>query len=191
MAVLAALLAGKSLNDPEVQKQLADFQRARNQRVAAAANAPNPLGSPKKPELDEETKAEIKRVAQELGADPGYVESLARDPATGWKADSGTVEEARVAIRLEQKGRLQDPVRDPSGGADFIEHKGAGQRWDVKSFRASNFDLGTSVDKVGRELEALHNVILNTGYLSPDQVAELQQAVIERNWSGRVVFAAP
>ena len=45
-----------------------------------------------------------------------------------------------------------------------------------------------SLPGVGRKTA---NVILNTAYLSPEQVAELQQAVIERNWSGRVVLATP
>jgi hypothetical protein len=189
MAVLAALLAGKTLNDPEVQKQLADFQRARNQRAVAAANAPNPLGSPKKPELDEETKAEIRRVADDLGVDPAYLESLARDPSKGWTANRSTIEEARVAVRLQQEGRLQDPVRDPSGGAEFIEDKGAGQSWDVKSFRRDNFDLSASLVNVGRELVGGNDVILDTAHLSSEQITELQQAVNARGWAGRVIFA--
>jgi uncharacterized protein YukE len=190
MAVLAALLAGKSLNDPEVQKQLADFQRARNQRAVAAANAPNPLGSPKKPELDEETKAKVRRAAEDLGVDPQYMESLARDPAKGWIVTDNTIEEARLAVRLEQEGRLQEPVRDPTGGAEFIEDKGAGQGWDVKSFRRDNFNLTGSLDRVQGELELGQNVIVDTAHLAPDQVTELWRAILDRGWSGRVIFAS-
>ena len=186
-AALAALAAMRSLNDPQAREKLAELQRQRARRIVQeqtpAASAMPPLPP------DEEDK--IKRAAAEVGVSRERLEALARDPSHGWNMTENSIEEARIAARLENSGRLKDLVRDPTGASEFIEDGGAGARWDVKSFRAEGFDKDYIMSKISEEVGNGENVIINEAHLTPMQVTGLRQAVAARGWAEKVIFATP
>jgi hypothetical protein len=168
----------------DAQQRLEDFRRQQKRKAVAVAlaGAPNPPPDPK----DEK---EIERSVRELGVDKARFESLARDPAIGWRIDESTIAEARIALRLEGKGQLHDVVRSPDPAVDLIEDGGAGQSWDVKSYRADGFDLTRTLAAINDELQAGHRVIINTAHLSRAQVIQLEKFVDLQPWGGRILFA--
>lgn len=194
LVVLGGLLAlwalsqaqtGGSNGGSNTPRNQEDLHRQQKQKAVSQALA----GAPKPP-LRPEDENEIERNARELNVDRARFESLARDPGSGWKIDRGSIEEARIAIRLERSGQLHDVVRSPDPQADFIEDGGAGRDWDVKSPRAFNFDAKVTMNDIGTELGAGNNVVINTTYLDADQASEIQQAVNARGWSGRVILTS-
>jgi hypothetical protein len=98
-----------------------------------------------------------------------------------------------VGLRLEQQGKLHAIIRSPDPRAEFIEDGGSGTRWDVKSFRSlvggrPAFRLQRAVLRIEEELEEGNNVIVNTAYLSPDDLTALRTAIHGRGWSSRVLY---
>ena len=170
-------------NDPEVQKRLQERAKERLRREVQ-----DRLDSAPKPELDEATKAKIRTNAEELGVDPARFESLARDPAHGYTVSANSIEEARMAVKAEQAGLLNNVVRSPNPEADFLEDGGAGQPWDVKTFRADTFDLESSSAQIRQELVQGNNVMLNTRYMTSGQVDALSFRADTEGWLSRFIF---
>jgi WXG100 family type VII secretion target len=182
---LAAAGAAAGLRDGLRAITRTEFDRQRKQKAVSQA-----LTAAPRPPLRPEDEERIRRNAEDLNVDPARFESLARDPANGGRVDQNSIEEARLAIRLERSGQLTDVVRSPDPQVDLVEDGGAGQSWDVKSFRRDNFDSGTTIKTIGQEIDAGHHVIINTAHLEPAQVAEIQRLVGARGWSGQVIFAS-
>ncbi|WP_127111685.1 hypothetical protein [Shimia sediminis] len=120
-------------------------------------------------------------------------EALAADPARGGVINEKGEQERRIGLGAEQDGLLPGPiVRDPSGGAEFIDADG--QAWDVKGFRSDfpaktgGFDVEKDVAKVERELASGHNVIIDTENLSEADLAALRIEIERRGISERVVY---
>jgi WXG100 family type VII secretion target len=183
LAALLAMLAAAA--GPNFARTLEEYRREQKRKAVSQALVAAP-----RPPLRPEDEDQIQRSARELQVDRARFEQLARDPAEGGKVDEGSIEEARIAIRLERSGQLSDVVRSPQPETDFLEDGGAGQGWDVKSFRSSRFSLDQTLQSVDGELGQGHNVIINTAHLDSTQVAEVQQAIQMRGWSGRVIFAS-
>lgn len=182
LLTLTALLSGSSGISQALQEE---FRRQRKRREVAGL-----LAQPKPPFNDDE-REKVRRGADELGIDRERFELLGRDPAHGWRTTDNAIEEARIGIRLERSGRLRDVVRSPDRETDLIEDGGAGARWDVKSFRSQSFDLEQAVNEIELELKVGDNVIVNTAYLRPQQLAQIRQAVTERGWADRVIYGSP
>ena len=121
------------------------------------------------------------------------IKILARDPAQGGKVTPKTVREAEVAVSLEESGKVPGPIqRDPTGGADFID--GSGKPWDVKGFDSGHspaqggFDLATDAGAVDKSLTLGEDVMLDTGKMSPADIASMKAEGIKRGWGDRVKF---
>ena len=126
-----------------------------------------------------------------FGATRKRYDELSKDPAHNGKISPKSRNEARVGMKLEQDGKLPGPIkRDPSGGAEFIDAKGA--KWDVKSFdsrwppRKGGFSLTRDVQKIEQELLGGENVILDTQNLTAQHKAQLQQAIQSKSWGSRI-----
>jgi hypothetical protein len=184
LAALAAAAAAAGLAGGLNAITRAEFNRQQKQKAVSQALAAAP-----KPPLPPDQEEEVARNARELEIDPARFEALARDPAKGGEIDENSIEEARLAVRLERTGRLADVVRSPAPEADLIEDGGAGQTWDVKSFRSDTFDLGKAMTSTADELRDGNNVIVNTAHLDPGQVADIQRDVEAQGWSDRVIIA--
>jgi hypothetical protein len=195
-ALIAAMMAGRTVidilsklgldaGDPEVRAKLDVFRRGQRQKQVKASIA----GAPSPPPLKPEDEEKLRRLASELGVDPKRLEELARDPARGWRYDEATLEEARVAIRLERGGQVRDVVRDPRPEGDFIEDNGAGQRWDVKSYRPNDSPQEIAAD-IEQELAGGDtNVIVNEAHMTLEQIAQVRDLVAHQGWTDRVIYA--
>ncbi len=187
LLLLLALAMGKSLGDPVVQEKLRELRRGQARRSVAQTTSAAP-----QPPLKPEDEKDVVDSAREFGVDQRRVEALARDPAKGWKVDTSSVEEARVILRLEQRGAVRGAVRDPDPhGGDFIENGGSGKTWDVYSPRAANFNLDRAVGEMSRKLAQRNNVAVNVEHLSAEQLTELRLAVTQEGWADNVAFVAP
>jgi hypothetical protein len=120
---------------------------------------------------------------------------LARDPAHGGKTTPGSLREAEVAVSLEESGQVKGPIqRDPTGAADFID--ASGTEWDVKGPNSNvppaqgGFELATDVAKIDKSLALGENVMVDTGKMTPADVAALKAegAKPGHNWGDRVKF---
>jgi hypothetical protein len=190
-AVALTLAAARLLSqlgaasDPDTLRRLEELRRRQRQKQVASAIAGAPQPSP-----PQDREREIERNARELRVDPARFEALARDPGKGWNVDANGIEEARIAIRLERSGQLTDVVRSPDPRADLIEDGGAGQSWDVKSYRAGDFAIDRIVADIADEIRSGCSVIVNTSHLDTGQVVQVRQAVSARPWAGRVIFTS-
>ncbi len=83
-----------------------------------------------------------------------------------------------------------DPLQRGPKGSDAVD--GNGQTWDVKSFDSrfpgkGMFTLSGSLDSIQKELNSGSNVLVETRWMSLEDVQALQQAVLAHpDWSGRV-----
>jgi hypothetical protein len=173
------------LTDEELRQRLGELRRQQRQKaVRERLLEPRVWPAPRA-----EERAAMGRLARELSVSGPRVEMLARDPGIGWRVDADSIDEARVALRLERSRRLHGMVRDPDPhGGDFIEDLGAGRVWDVKSFRAATFDLEASLRDVEEELHKGEDVIICPAHLSHAQAGALHRGVIAGGWSDRVIF---
>ncbi|WP_390911318.1 hypothetical protein [Pseudosulfitobacter sp. SM2401] len=101
--------------------------------------------------------------------------------------------EREIGLGAEEFGLVPGPiVRDPTGAAEFIDANG--EAWDVKGFRSDfpassgGFEIGKAMDNVEKELNAGHNVIIDTGRLSVDDLSALRAEIERRGFSDRVVY---
>jgi hypothetical protein len=140
---------------------------------------------------------ETASIAIEFREDPGRVEELARDPDHGGGVRDHSLDEARIALAMERQGKLRDVVRDPRPGCgDLIEDDGAGQEWDVVSFPEEYFNKAdaeiTLHGKLERQVkdERMVKVIVNTAYLSPARLLEVERIVGERRWGDSVIYGS-
>ena len=140
---------------------------------------------------------ETESIAMEFREDPGRVEELARDPDHGGGVRDHSLDEARIALAMERQGKLRHVVRDPRPGCgDLIEDDGAGQEWDVVSFPEEYFNGAdaeiTLHGKLERQVkdERMVKVIVNTAYLSPARLREVEQIVEERRWWDNVIYGS-
>ena len=148
-----------------------------------------------RPELTSSARKDVASIAIELGEDPARVEELVRDPDHGGAVGRNSLDEARIALTMERKGRLREVVRDPRPGCgDLIEQDGAGQEWDVVSFRGNHFKNANVLRTLQEKLEDQRmddrrlKVIVNTEYLSADQVAKIKEIVAGHGWSSVVIY---
>ena len=87
--------------------------------------------------------------------------ALISDPYHGNKVTKGSILEGAVGLELETLGRLEKIIRDPSGGAEFIDAEGT--LWDVKAFRssvpgnASAFSLDKAMHEIKSEISKKNN----------------------------------
>ncbi len=149
----------------------------------------DPTGNIISTPIPEETGANIvatERTPEELGA-------LASDPAHGGATTPGAEREREIGLGAEQAGIVKGPIiRDPSGAAEFIDSDG--QAWDVKGFRSDfpvsrgGFEIDRAMNNVEKELRSGHNVIIDTGNLSEDDLGALQTEIERRGFSERVVY---
>ena len=177
------------LNDPKNADTLADLENA--ELIS------NPKIKAKRMAAIEERLEQIRKDNPQPTS-PGTaraarIEILARDPAQANKVTPKTVREAEVAVSLEETGQLQGPIRrDPTGGADFID--GSGQHWDNKGFNSNQpasqggFDLVADAGKVDHSLALGENVLLDTGMMTPADIAALKSEGLARGWGPRVIF---
>jgi len=110
---------------------------------------------------------------------------LAKDPDKP-AITPGTWMEAEVGLGLEKEGAVEGLIRSPHSGAEFVD--ASGQWWDVKAFRDFSFNLSKAMDKVAAEMRAGNNLMLDTRYLTADQLSALEQAIAEAGWSDRVLW---
>src|SRR5437016_3155931 len=129
-----------------------------------------------------------------MPSDELRLQDLARDPARGWQITPGSWAEAEVVLALEEAGALPGPIRrDPQANrGDFLD--GRGVSWDVKAFRSDTpprrggFRLADAIRKIENEFQRGQNVILDMRGLSLLHQAELQRAIVERNWGERILW---
>ena len=150
-----------------------------------------------RPELPSSDQDEVVSIAMDYGEAPARVEELARDPDHSGAATPNSFVEARIALAMEREGKLRDVVRDPRRDCgDLIEDDGAGQEWDVVSFRGARFQAGQVLRKMQDKLERqrkddrMMKVIVNTAYLSAGQVAEVKEIVAGHGWSTVVTYGS-
>ena len=149
----------------------------------------DPTGNIISTPIPEETSPNI--VATERT--PEELEALASDPAHGGAITPGAEREREIGLGAEQAGIVRGPItRDPSGAAEFIDSDG--QAWDVKGFRSDfpvsqgGFEIDRATNNVEKELRSGHNVIIDTGNLSEDDLGALQTEIERRGFSERVVY---
>jgi hypothetical protein len=129
------------------------------------------------------------RTAQEF-------EDLARDPDGGWLVTPKGAEERRIGLDLESRGVLQGPIRRDTvkGRAEFLDINNVA--WDIKGFKAADFDLARDLGKVRDELGKGENVILDLSDLTtkaPGEArskAEILREAVNNDpaMSGKVIF---
>ena len=119
------------------------------------------------------------------------LEELAKDPSQGGKITNKTRREAEVGLAMEDRGELAAPItRDPSGAAEFIDANG--QKWDVKGFNSqyapTGYNTPEALQKIQGEIAKGENVIVDTGKMSAQHVADLKRALEGAGLSGKVKF---
>ncbi len=131
----------------------------------------------------------FKRSAQEI-------EDLARDPDAAFTVtDKGRAERA-IGLDLESRGLLHGPIRRDTvaGRAEFLDINNVA--WDIKGFKASEFDLVTDFGKVRKELDKGENVILDLSDLAklgPGETVTKAQRLRDEvakhpDIAGRIIF---
>jgi uncharacterized protein YukE len=141
-------------------------------------------------------------------------EELAHDPAQGGRIKPKSSREADIGLALEERGDLPGPIRraeldntNPARQLDRGEFIDAnGQHWDMKSpadiYPAGRYEGqpmqpglrgrydGPEFERtIVMELSAGQNVVLDTFYLSPLSLADLERRVAGHpEWNGKVVF---
>lgn len=175
------------------QQWLSRGQQAFGITEATPLGTPPPPNDPrqKRDEYDEvlaqlRLRRKARQAAGDLGVDPARFERLAFDSDQG-KLTENSIVEARIGVRLEQRGQLSGIVRAPGGEGEFVD--ASGTHWDVKTPQGLNID--SQIETIDTQFGRSRNVIINTQNLTPAEVAQLQQEVATRGWSQRVLFVAP
>lgn len=124
------------------------------------------------------------------------MESLALDPAHSGSNRPIDIEkgqhEARVGLELEERGKLKNIVRDPTGKAEFIEDNG--QAWDMKSFNSNykpnkgGFRLDKAMNTINKSLEEGENVIIDTINMTPEHISELIEEIQRQGLENNILF---
>jgi hypothetical protein len=150
-----------------------------------------------RPELPPEQYEEVANLALEFGENRIRVEELVRDPDHGGAIKANSIDEARIALALEREGRLREVIRDPRVGCgDLIERDGAGQEWDVYSPRGAEFDQEQVKEELRDKLEKqrqddrMMKVIVNSAYLSREQLGEVEKIVEGAGWRDLVRYGS-
>lgn len=173
------------MSDPRLRPHRGQGSAA--QQVASEAQSPSQLA--KKPkEVTEPPPPPPSPPAKTRAA---RLNELAADPAQGGKITPKTMREAEVGLRLEEQGKLPSPItRDPTGASEFID--AAGQKWDVKGFNSQyapkGYNTPAAVQKIGAEVAAGENVIVDTAKMSATHVTELRNALDTAGLAKSVIF---
>ncbi|MEM6385868.1 MAG: hypothetical protein AAF718_06495 [Pseudomonadota bacterium] len=121
------------------------------------------------------------------------LQALAEDPAHGGRITQGSIAEREAGLGAEASGSLPGPItRDPSGASEFFDS--TGQAWDVKGFRSDfppergGFTEERALASIERELQAGHNVIIDTRNLSAAHLEDLRRSVENAGHEDRVVY---
>jgi hypothetical protein len=135
-------------------------------------------------------QARARATAERLGVNPQRFEELAYDPDNSGLTIQSVDNEAPAAVQVEKQG-LSGLQRAPAGQGDFVDV--AGNTWDVKTPDASSTFAdarGTKFlnDEVSSDIMRNRDVIFNTKNLSPAALRHLQDEVVARGWSSRVIF---
>ena len=131
--------------------------------------------------------------AARYGRTAEQYEALARDPSIGGKITDSTMQERKAALELELRGVLPGPIRrDPTGGADFVDH--LGREWDVKRFRSGlkprkgGFHVEKDAKKIQNALRDGERVIVDSTDLNPKDLETLRKEHESRGWGDKVVY---
>ncbi len=124
--------------------------------------------------------------------------NLAKDPehknTTNKNDIAKGIHERKIGLDLEKRGKINTIIRDPTGKAEFIENKGNGQKWDIKSFnsnyppRKGGFKLERDLAKIVDEIKQGENVIVETTNMSSEHINALKNEINKIGLKANVIF---
>ncbi|MCF7619671.1 hypothetical protein L3137_20785 [Bacillus sonorensis] len=127
------------------------------------------------------------------------LDDLAGDPSHGGRIEEQGIKEREIGLDLEGKGKLGRIVRDPTAdkGAEFIDTK-TGIKWDVKSFESypnghtspkkGAFTVNKAMNKIEKEFDRGHNVIIDKRKLVPEHIDQLEKAIKDAGFYSRILW---